>query len=91
MRARAIENGCFVFAAAQAGRHEAGRETYGHSLVVSPWGEVLAEADGEHPTVILADIKPAQVQEARARIPSLQHDRPFRIVRTSALQAREAS
>ncbi len=91
MRARAIENGCFVFAAAQAGRHEAGRETYGHSLVVSPWGEILAEADGEHPTVILADIEPAQVQEVRARIPSLQHDRPFQIVRASAVQTREAS
>ena len=56
MRARAIENGCFVLAAAQAGRHESGRETYGHSLIVTPWGEVLAEADGVHPTVIVADI-----------------------------------
>jgi predicted amidohydrolase len=91
MRARAIENGCFVFAAAQAGKHEVGRETYGHSLIVSPWGEILAEADGIHPTVIVADIKSSQVQEARGRIPSLQHDRPFQITRASAMQAKAAS
>jgi deaminated glutathione amidase len=91
MRARAIENGCFVFAAAQAGKHEVGRETYGHSIVVSPWGEVLAEADGEQPGVIVADIDTAQVQEARSRIPSLQHDRPFQIMRASAVEAKEAS
>jgi len=91
MRARAIENGCFVFAAAQAGRHEVGRETYGHSLIVSPWGDILAEADGVSPTVIVADIKPSLVQEARGRIPSLQHDRPFQIARASAVQAKAAS
>jgi predicted amidohydrolase len=91
MRARAIENGCFVFAAAQAGKHESGRETYGHSLVVSPWGEILAEADGIHPSVIVADVKSGEVQQARRRIPSLQHDRPFRIARAGALQAKEAS
>jgi predicted amidohydrolase len=91
MRARAIENGCFVLAAAQAGRHEVGRETYGHSLIVSPWGEVLAEADGAQPMVIVADIKPAEVQTARARIPSLQHDRPFQIARASAVEAKAAS
>ena len=79
MRARAIENGCFVFAAAQAGKHETGRETYGHSLIVSPWGEIVAEADGIHPTVIVADIKSSEVQQARQRIPSLQHDRPFQV------------
>ena len=91
MRARAIENGCFVFAAAQAGKHEVGRETYGHSLVVSPWGEILAEADGDQSGVVIADIKVAQVQEARGRVPSLQHDRPFRIARASAVEAKEAS
>ena len=91
MRARAIENGCFVFAAAQAGRHEAGRETYGHSLVVSPWGEILAEADGIHPTVIVADVKSSEVAEARGRIPSLKHDRPFQIQRTAAVRTKEAS
>ena len=90
LRARAIENGCFVLAAAQAGRHETGRETYGHSIVISPWGEIVAEAD-VHPQVIVADINPAEVQEARSRIPSLQHDRPFQVSRVSAARAKEAS
>jgi predicted amidohydrolase len=90
LRARAIENGCFVFAAAQGGRHETGRETYGHSMIVSPWGEIVAEAD-IHPTVIVADINPGEVREARARIPSLQHDRPFQVSRVSATRAKEAS
>jgi predicted amidohydrolase len=79
MRARAIENGCFVFAAAQGGTHENGRETYGHSLIVDPWGRVLAEG-GTEPGVILAEIDPAAVSAARARIPSLQHGRRFEIV-----------
>ena len=91
MRARAIENGCFVFAAAQAGKHETGRETYGHSLIVSPWGEILAEGDGIHPSVIVADVKSSDVRVARQRIPSLQHDRPFQISRAAAVQAKEAS
>jgi predicted amidohydrolase len=80
LRARAIENGCFVLAAAQAGKHECGRETYGHSLVVSPWGDIIAEADGEDPGIILATIDPQAVLEARRAIPSLQHDRPFEVV-----------
>jgi deaminated glutathione amidase len=79
MRARAIENGCFVFAAAQAGKHENGRETYGHSLIVDPWGRIIAEG-GTEPGVIMAEIDPAQVTDARARIPSLQHGRRFEIV-----------
>jgi predicted amidohydrolase len=91
MRARAIENGCFVFAAAQAGKHEVGRKTYGHSLIVSPWGEILAEADGDTPGVIVTDVKVSQVQEARGRVPSLQHDRPFQIIHASAMRAKEAS
>jgi predicted amidohydrolase len=91
MRARAIENGCFVFAAAQAGKHEVGRETYGHSLIVSPWGEILAEADGDNPGVIVTDVEVSQVQEARGRVPSLQHDRPFQIIHASAMRAKEAS
>ena len=90
LRARAIENGCFVLAAAQGGRHESGRETYGHSMIVSPWGDIVAEAD-VHPTVIVADIKSSDVQEARSRIPSLQHDRPFQVSRASAARAKEAS
>jgi predicted amidohydrolase len=77
-RARAIENGAFVIAAAQGGKHEDGRETYGHSLIVDPWGRVLAEG-GTEPGVILAAVDLAQVAEARQRIPSLQHGRPFRV------------
>ena len=66
MRARAIENGCFVFAAAQGGKHENGRETFGHSLIVDPWGRILAEG-GTEPGVMLAEIDPAQVAAARAQ------------------------
>jgi deaminated glutathione amidase len=75
-RARAIETGCFVIAPAQGGIHPNGRHTYGHSLIVAPWGEILAEA-GEDPCVITAEIDPAKVAEARQRIPALTHDRPF--------------
>jgi predicted amidohydrolase len=82
-RARAIENGCFVFAAAQGGKHDSGRETYGHSLIVDPWGKILAEG-GTEPGVVIADIEPAAVAAARARIPSLQHGRRFEIVEPMA-------
>jgi predicted amidohydrolase len=82
-RARAIENGCFVLAAAQGGKHENGRETFGHSLIVDPWGQVLAEG-GTEPGVVMAEIDPAQVTAARARIPSLQHGRRFEIVEPMA-------
>ena len=90
MRARAIENGCFVLAAAQAGRHESGRETYGHSLIVDPWGEIVAEA-GVDPGVIVADMRLGEVAAARQRIPSLQHDRPFQISHGPPEQTKEAS
>jgi deaminated glutathione amidase len=76
LRARAIENGAFVIAPAQGGTHANGRKTYGHSLIVAPWGEVLAEA-GTEPGVIVADIDPALSALARARVPNLQHDRAF--------------
>jgi len=79
MRARAIENGSFVFAAAQGGKHENGRDTYGHSLIVDPWGRIIAEG-GTEPGVIMAEINPAEVASARACIPSLQHGRRFEIV-----------
>ena len=79
IRSRAIENGCFVFAAAQGGRHENGRDTFGHSLIVDPWGRIIAEG-GTEPGVIVAEINPAEVANARARIPSLQHGRRFEIV-----------
>ncbi len=83
LRARAIENGCFVFAAAQAGLHENKRETFGHSLIVDPWGVVLAES-GVEPGVVLATIDPAKVESARKSIPSLQHGRRFSIRDTNA-------
>ena len=83
VRARAIETGSFVFAAAQGGRHENGRETFGHSLVVDPWGRILAEGDAE-PGVVLADIDPAEVAAARGRIPSLEHGRRFEIIEPMA-------
>jgi deaminated glutathione amidase len=78
LRARAIENGCFVFAAAQGGIHENKRETYGHSLIIDPWGVVLAEA-GTEPGVITARIDPAKVATARKTVPSLQHGRRFSV------------
>lgn len=76
LRARAVETGCFVIAAAQTGEHEDGRTTYGHSLVVDPWGEVLLDM-GEAPGVGFAEIEPERVAEVRARIPVLDHARPI--------------
>jgi deaminated glutathione amidase len=78
IRARAIETGSFLLAATQGGLHENGRSTYGHSLIVSPWGEVLAEA-GAEPGVVLADLDLAEAEAARTRIPCLQHTREFEI------------
>ncbi|QPC43050.1 carbon-nitrogen hydrolase family protein [Kaustia mangrovi] len=86
LRARAIETGAFVFAPAQGGVHDNGRATYGHSLVVSPWGEILAEADGEEPGVILAEIDTAEIARARQRVPSLSHGRRFSIDTPSHLE-----
>lgn len=76
LRARAIENGCFILAPAQGGEHANGRKTFGHSLIIAPWGEVLAEA-GSEPGVIVAEIDPALSAAARARVPNLRHDRTF--------------
>jgi predicted amidohydrolase len=83
IRARAIENGAFVLAAAQGGKHENGRETFGHSLIVDPWGRILAEG-GTEPGVLLAAIDPAEVTAARAKIPSLQHGRRFEMIEPMA-------
>lgn len=80
LRARAIETGCFVIAPAQVGTHDEGRQTYGHSLIVAPWGEVLADA-GEAVGFVVADLDLARVAEARAMVPALTHDRPFELVR----------
>jgi len=76
LRARAIETGCYVFAPAQCGEHAEGRKTYGHSLIVAPWGEVLADG-GETPGFVIAEIDPARVAAARAMVPALTHDRRF--------------
>ena len=76
LRARAIETGSYVLAAAQGGKHEDGRETFGHSMVVDPWGRIVAEA-GEEPGVILAEIDPSASLAVRRQIPTLQHDRTF--------------
>jgi len=81
LRARAIEAGLFVVAAAQVGRHEDGRQTYGHSLVVDPWGEVLLDM-GEEQGVAFADVDLAQISDVRSRIPALNHRRPIPEVMT---------
>jgi len=77
LRARAIETGAFVLAPAQGGVHEDGRATWGHSLIVGPWGEVLAHADHDEPAVIVADLDLAAVARARGAIPALANARPF--------------
>jgi deaminated glutathione amidase len=76
LRARAIENECFVLAPAMCGDHPGNRQSYGHTLVVDPWGEVIAEG-GESPQIVYADIEPRRVAKVRGMIPSLEHDRPF--------------
>ena len=76
LRARAIETGCYVLAPAQCGDHAGGRQTYGHALIVAPWGEVLADG-GEEPGFAMAEIDPGQVELARGKVPSLSHDRAF--------------
>ncbi|AMX94946.1 nitrilase [Mesorhizobium ciceri] len=79
LRARAIENGAYVVAAAQGGLHEDGRETYGHSLIVDPWGRIIAEAAHDEPAVIVAEIDPAQSLAARKKIPNLRNARDFAV------------
>ena len=76
-RARAIETGCFVIAAAQGGHHQDGRDTYGHSMIIAPWGEVIAEAENPEPGVICAEIDLEEVAKARGRVPALTHDRRY--------------
>ena len=78
LRARAIETGSFVVAPAQGGVHEDGRGTWGHSMIVGPWGEVLAKLDHDEPGVLFADLDLAAVAKARQAIPALQNARPFR-------------
>ena len=77
LRARAIETGSYVIAAAQGGSHPNGRSTYGHSLIIDPWGKIIAELDHDRPGILLADIDPAAVIEARGRVPALANARDF--------------
>ncbi|MDP1864935.1 carbon-nitrogen hydrolase family protein [Bradyrhizobium sp.] len=84
LRARAIENGCFVFAAAQAGTHESKRQSYGHSLIIAPWGEILAEGSGSETGIVMAKIDPGLVETARKTVPSLQHGRRFSVADAKA-------
>jgi len=76
LRARAIETGAFVLAPAQCGEHAGGRKTYGHSLIVAPWGEIVAEA-GDEPGIITSEIDFTAVENARAQVPALKHDRDY--------------
>ena len=76
LRSRAIETGCFVIAPAQCGEHPSGRKTYGHSLLVNPWGGIVAEAS-EEPEVLVTELDPGRIAEARQQIPSLKHDQSF--------------
>ena len=77
LRARAIENGVYIIAAAQAGVHEDGRETFGHSMIIDPWGRVLASAGGTGEAIVLAEIDPAAVKSAHDKIPNLRNGRTF--------------
>jgi len=77
LRARAIETGCFVIAAAQAGKHQNGRSTYGHSMIIDPWGKVLGQLGGDGEGVLVADIDLKAVAEARGRVPALANARAF--------------
>ena len=79
LRARAIETGCFIIAPAQCGLHPGNRRTYGHSLIVAPWGEILAEASETETGIIHATLEMNKVADARGMVPSLRHDRDFKI------------
>lgn len=76
LRARAIENECFILAPAMCGDHSGNRQSYGHTLVVDPWGEIIAEG-GELPGIVYAEVEPRRATRVRAMMPSLEHDRPF--------------
>lgn len=79
LRARAIETGSWVIAAAQAGQHQNGRATWGHSMIIDPWGRIVTQLGGEGPGVALADIDLAAVAEARGKVPALDNARPFSV------------
>ena len=77
LRARAIETGCFILAPAQCGQHDGGRKTYGHSLIVSPWGEIIKEAGADKPEILMAKLDLDKINQARKAIHSLNHDRDY--------------
>ena len=87
LRARAIENGAWVIAAAQGGQHEDGRETFGHSMIVDPWGRIVAEAEGDEPGVVIAEIDVVQSVAARAKVPNLKNARDFTIAEADGLRS----
>jgi predicted amidohydrolase len=92
LRARAIENGAWVIAAAQGGVHEDGRETFGHTIIIDPWGKIVAEADHDEPAIIVADIDPAASEGARQQIPNLKNARDYSLrVITDEMAKRQAS
>ena len=84
LRARAIENGAFVIAPGQGGRHEDGRETYGRSAIIGPWGDILAQHESDDPGVILARIEPSHATRARAAIPNLRLEAAYKILNLTA-------
>ncbi len=79
LKSRAIENAAYIFAPAMCGEHPGNRQTYGHALIVDPWGEVLADG-GEEPGIVYAEIDPARVAKIRGMMPSLEHDRPYTLI-----------
>ena len=89
LRARAIETGCFVMAAAQVGQHFPKRKSYGHSIMINPWGEVIAELEANETGFITAEIDPAKIKEARQMVPSLYNDRPY--TRPAMVASRKAA
>ncbi|MEM8855043.1 MAG: carbon-nitrogen hydrolase family protein [Pseudomonadota bacterium] len=90
LKARAIENGAFVVAAAQGGTHDCGRTTYGHSLIIDPWGRILAEGT-DVPDIIMADLDPAMVETVRRQVPIMTARRTFSVVPAGTPQLRSAS
>lgn len=86
LRARAIENGCYVVAAAQGGVHQDGRETYGHSLIIDPWGRILCDTKNDEAGVVLAKINPQEVSAVRGRVPSLKNERQYAEVTAASAQ-----
>jgi nitrilase len=73
LRARAVENQCYVLAAAQGGTHETGRRTWGHSMLIDPWGEVVAERAADGPGVVAGDIELSRIEEVRRSLPAWRH------------------